>query len=85
MSQPLDSQAPEQRLPLFRPEALASQQEKYFGEILRLRPLSSAFLLWLGLALAGVVLVVLLLAGGTGKSLWNGHSHATANPGNRNK
>lgn len=48
-------------LPLFRPEVLASQQQKFFGEVLVIRPLSGAFLIWLGLALAGAILGILLL------------------------
>lgn len=51
----------EQPLPLFRPEALASQQQKLYGEILLIRPLSLAFLGWLGIAMAGSVLGFLLL------------------------
>jgi hypothetical protein len=51
----------QQPLPLFRPEALASQQQKLYGEILLIRPLSLAFLGWLGIAIAGSVLSFLLL------------------------
>lgn len=48
-------------LPLFRPEVLASQQHKFFGNALAIRPLSGSFLTWLGLVLAGAVLGILLL------------------------
>jgi hypothetical protein len=50
-----------QPLPLFRMEALASQQQKLYGEILLIRPLSLTFLGWLGVGLAGCVLGFLLL------------------------
>lgn len=48
-------------LPLFRPEVLASQQQKFFGNALAIRPLSGTFFIWLGLALAGAVLGILIL------------------------
>ncbi|HXB19844.1 MAG TPA: hypothetical protein VNV88_00615 [Candidatus Solibacter sp.] len=48
-------------LPLFRPEALASQQQKLYGEILLIRPLSLTFLGSLGVAIAVCVLGFLLL------------------------
>lgn len=51
----------EKPLPLFRPEALASQQQKLYGEILLIRPLSLAFLGSLGVAIAACVLGFLLL------------------------
>lgn len=61
MPKPTTSPAsPEQSLPLFRPEAMAAQQQKFYGELLRIRPLSIALLLWLAVALAGIVLGVLL-------------------------
>ncbi len=67
MNQPDQKTGPEQQeghqqpLPLFRPEALASQQQRLYGEILLLRPLSMAFLGWLGLAIAASVVGFLLL------------------------
>lgn len=48
-------------LPLFRPEVLASQQHKFYGEALLIRPFSTAFLIWLGVVLTAVVIGVLLL------------------------
>src|SRR5437762_4296162 len=57
-----------QPLPLFRMEALASQQQKLYGEILLIRPLSLTFLGWLGVALAGCVLGFLLLGKTTEKA-----------------
>lgn len=48
-------------LPLFRPEVLASQQQKFFGNALAIRPLSGTFFIWLGLILAGAILGILIL------------------------
>lgn len=49
------------RLPLFRAEALAARQQGTQGEILLIRPLSLAFLSWLGVALAGLAVGFLFL------------------------
>jgi hypothetical protein len=38
-------------LPLFRPEALANQQQKSYGEIILIRPLSLVVLTWLAIAI----------------------------------
>lgn len=46
-------------LPLFRPEAL-SKQERFFGEVLRIRPFSFRFLGLLALGMAALVGGVLL-------------------------
>jgi hypothetical protein len=54
-------------LPLFRPEALASQQQKLYGEILLIRPLSLAFLGWMGVGIAAAVLGFLLMGQATEK------------------
>lgn len=56
-----DPAAAQPPLPLFRPEVLASQQHKFYGEVLTIRPFSTAFLIWLGVVLAAVVIGVLLL------------------------
>jgi len=56
-----DSPAAQPPLPLFRPEVLASQQQKFFGNALMIRPFSTGFFIWLGIALAGFVLGILLL------------------------
>ena len=40
-----------QPLPLFRPEALAYQQQKSYGEIILIRPLSLVVLTWLAVAI----------------------------------
>jgi hypothetical protein len=54
-----DAETPAQPLPLFRPEALAAQ-ETIHGEVLRIRPLSLVFFLWLGAALGAAALIYLL-------------------------
>lgn len=54
-------EAVQQRLPLFRAEALAVQQHKFYGEILLIRPLSLALLFWLGITVSAVVVGFLLL------------------------
>jgi membrane fusion protein len=51
----------QQPLPLFRPEALAAQQQKFYGEILLIRPLSLTLFVWLGIGLASAVIAFLLL------------------------
>ena len=51
----------EHPLPLFRPEVSAAQQQKVYGEVLRIRPLSLGLLVSLGIALAGFLLGVLIL------------------------
>ncbi len=57
---------------MFRPEALASQQQKLYGEILLIRPLSLTFLGWLGVAIAGSILGFLLLGKITEKARVSG-------------
>jgi membrane fusion protein len=54
-------ESPEQPLPLFRAEALAAQQQKFYGEILLIRPLTLGLLIWLGIGISAVVLGFLLL------------------------
>ena len=54
-------------LPLFRPEALASQGNQLYGEILLVRPLSLALLGWLGICIAAATLAFLLLGSFTEK------------------
>jgi hypothetical protein len=56
-----------QPLPLFRPEALAAQ-ETIHGEVLRIRPLSLRFFLWLAAALAAVGLIYLIAGHSTEKT-----------------
>lgn len=57
----IEPQCTEQPLPLFRPEALAAQQQKFYGEILLIRPLSLTLFVWLGIGLASAVIGFLLL------------------------
>jgi hypothetical protein len=46
---------PPDPVPLFRPEALDAQQQKFYGEILLLRPLSLTLPAWVGTGLAALV------------------------------
>ncbi len=48
-------------LPLFRPEALAAQQQKFYGEIILVRPFSLMLLGWFAIGIAAAVLGFLLL------------------------
>src|SRR5947199_6462774 len=82
---PAPQEVEKEPLPLFRMEALASQQQKLYGEILLIRPLSLTFLGWLGVALAGCVLGFLLLGKTTEKARVFGvvQSHEKAEPEQR--
>jgi hypothetical protein len=53
---------------LFRAEALAAQQHKFYGEILIIRPFSLAMLAWLGIGVSAAVLGFLLLGTYTEKA-----------------
>jgi hypothetical protein len=69
MPQPNQFPEPAQEpLPLFRAEALAAQQHKFYGEILLIRPLSLALFFWLGIGISAVVLAFLLLGSYTEKA-----------------
>ena len=48
-------------LPLFRPEALAAQQQKFYGEIILIRPFSLLLLSWFAVGITSAVLGFLLL------------------------
>ena len=48
-------------LPLFRPEALAGQQQKFYGEIILIRPFSLLLLSWFAVGITSAVLGFLLL------------------------
>lgn len=48
-------------LPLFRPEAILNQQQKSYGQIILIRPLSLMVLSWLALAIVAVPVGFLLL------------------------
>lgn len=66
--QPPNPEPPSQPLPLFRAEALAAQQQKFYGEILLIRPFSLTLLVWLGIGISVAVLGFLLLGTYTEKS-----------------
>lgn len=57
----------QQPLPLFRAQALAAQQHKFYGEILLIRPLSLALLFWLGITVSAVVVAFLVFGNYTEK------------------
>lgn len=59
---------PSHPLPLFRAEALAAQQQKFYGEILLIRPFSLTLLVWLGIGISAAVLGFLLLGSYTEKA-----------------
>lgn len=59
---------PSQPLPLFRAEALAAQQHKFYGDILLIRPFSLTLLIWLGIGMSAAVLGFLLLGTYTEKA-----------------
>ena len=48
-------------LPLFRPEAIAALQQKYYGEIILIRPFSLVLLCWFALGITAAVLGFLFL------------------------
>jgi hypothetical protein len=48
-------------LPLFRPEAIAAQQQKFYGEIILIRPFSLLLLSWFAVGITSAVLGFLLL------------------------
>jgi len=56
-----DPESPQAPLPLFRPEVLASQQQKFYGDVLLIRPFSLGFFAWLGMLLASAVIGLLIL------------------------
>ena len=48
-------------LPLFRPEAVAAQQQKFYGEIVLIRPFSLLLLSWFAIGITASVAAFLLL------------------------
>ena len=48
-------------LPLFRPEAIAALQQKFYGEIILIRPFSLVLLCWFALGITAAVLGFLFL------------------------
>ena len=52
---------PSEPLPLFRPEAIAALQQKFYGEIILVRPFSLMLLCWFALGITAAVMGFLLL------------------------
>lgn len=52
---------PSEPLPLFRPEAIAALQQKFYGEIILVRPFSLMLLCWFALGITAAVLGFLFL------------------------
>jgi HlyD family secretion protein len=52
---------PSPPLPLFRPEAIEAQRQKFYGEILLIRPLSLSLLIWLAIGISAAILAYLAL------------------------
>ena len=52
---------PGEPLPLFRPEAIAALQQKFYGEIILVRPFSLMLLCWFALGITAAVLGFLFL------------------------
>src|SRR5947209_18081273 len=57
----LESHSNEPPLPLFRPEAVAALQQKFYGEIILIRPFSLMLLCWFALGITVAVLGFLFL------------------------
>lgn len=55
-------------LPLFRPEAIAALQQKFYGEIILVRPFSLMLLCWFALGITAAVLGFLFLGQYTDKA-----------------
>jgi len=66
-------------LPLFRPEALAAQQQKFYGDIVLIRPFSLLLLSWFAIGITAAVIGFLLLGHYTERAHVSGI--ITANPG----
>ena len=57
----VESPSSAERLPLFRPEAIAALQQKFYGEIILIRPFSLVLLCWFALGITAAVLGFLFL------------------------
>lgn len=70
-------------LPLFRPEAIAALQQKFYGEIILVRPFSLMLLCWFALGITAAVLGFLFLGQYTERARVPGIISASslANPG----
>src|SRR5947199_8974239 len=65
-------------LPLFRPEAIAALQQKFYGEIILIRPFSLMLLCWFALGITAAVLGFLFLGQYTERARVPGVITATA-------
>ncbi|MBZ5489783.1 MAG: hypothetical protein LAO76_02500 [Acidobacteriia bacterium] len=70
-------------LPLFRPEAIAALQQKFYGEIILVRPFSLMLLCWFALGITAAVLGFLFLGQYTERARVPGiiSSSSLSNPG----
>jgi len=57
----VESPSSAEPLPLFRPEAIAALQQKFYGEIILIRPFSLVLLCWFALGITAAVLGFLFL------------------------
>ena len=57
----VESPSSAEPLPLFRPEAVAALQQKFYGEIILIRPFSLVLLCWFALGITAAVLGFLFL------------------------
>lgn len=67
--------------PLFRPEAVLYQQQKSYGEIILIRPLSYTLLTWLAVSIVGVLLGIFLFGHYTEKVHFPGRVAAAGSAG----
>jgi hypothetical protein len=72
-------------LPLFRPEALAARQQKDYGEVILIRPLSLMLLGWFALGITTAILGFLLLGQYTERGHVSGIVTATRAAGSPSK
>jgi hypothetical protein len=68
-------------LPLFRPEAIAALQQKFYGEIILVRPFSLMLLCWFALGITAAVLGFLFLGQYTDRARVPGVIAASSYPG----
>src|SRR5438270_816612 len=64
----LESHSNEPPLPLFRPEAVAALQQKFYGEIILIRPFPLMLLCWFALGITAAVLGFLFFGQYTDKA-----------------
>lgn len=68
-------------LPLFRPEAIAALQQKFYGEIILIRPFSLVLLCWFALGITAAVLGFLFLGQYTERARVAGVVTTSSTPG----